>query len=53
VITAIASNWDLFAENLQTLRPALISLNVATMIIGIGIATAAGFTWQECKTISI
>ena len=53
VLAALAGNWSLFAENLASLGPALISLNVVLMLLGLGIAGAAGLAWRTRKTISI
>lgn len=53
VIAAVAANWDLFIENLASLGPALISLNLIMMLLGLGIAALAGLTWRERKTISV
>jgi BASS family bile acid:Na+ symporter len=53
IIAAIASNWSLLTTNAGTLGPALLTLNLSTMIGGLVIATALGLTWRERKTISI
>jgi BASS family bile acid:Na+ symporter len=53
IIAAIASNWSLLTTNAGTLGPALLTLNLSTMIGGLLIATALGLTWRERKTISI
>ena len=53
VLAALAGNWSLFAENLASLGPALISFNVVLMLLGLGIAGAAGLAWRTRKTISI
>lgn len=53
ILAAIASNWDLFVENLASLGPALATLNLVTMIGGLVIAGVLGLTWSEQKTISI
>ena len=53
ILAAIASNWTLLIENVGTIGPALLALNLSTMIGGLLIATALGFAWQERKTISI
>ncbi len=53
ILAAIASNWGLLTENAGTLAPALLTLNLSTMIGGLLIATALGLTWRERKTISI
>lgn len=53
VIAALAANWSMFIANLATLGPALISLNVVMMLLGLGFAAAGGLAWQARKTISI
>ena len=53
ILAAIASNWGLLIENLALLGPALLTLNLSTMIGGLIIAAALGLTWTEQKTISI
>ncbi|MBU2994612.1 bile acid:sodium symporter family protein [Octadecabacter sp. 1_MG-2023] len=53
ILAAIASNWTLLTENVAKLGPALLSLNVVTMLAGLLIAGALGLTWAERKTISI
>ena len=53
ILAAIASNWALLVANAGTLGPALMALNLSTMIGGFLIATALGLTLRERKTISI
>ena len=53
VAAALASNWRLFVNNLPTLAPSLIALNVALLVIGYFIAKAAGLTINEVKTVAI
>jgi BASS family bile acid:Na+ symporter len=53
ILAAIASNWALFVENFASLGPALATLNIVTMLAGLGIAAILGLTWSEQKTISI
>jgi BASS family bile acid:Na+ symporter len=53
VLAAIATNWSLVVENFVRIGPALLSLNLATMLAGLGVATVFGFVWRERKTISI
>ncbi|WP_299687739.1 bile acid:sodium symporter family protein [uncultured Tateyamaria sp.] len=53
VLAALAGNWDVFTANLPTLGPALITLNVALLLIGLGIARALALSWDQAKTISI
>ncbi|WP_415921132.1 bile acid:sodium symporter family protein [Tateyamaria sp. SN6-1] len=53
VLAALAGNWDVFTTNLPTLGPALITLNVALLLIGLGLARAARLAWDQAKTVSI
>ena len=53
VLAALASNWDVFTSNLPTLGPALITLNVALLLIGLAMARALALNWAQAKTISI
>ncbi len=53
ILAAILSNWHTLRTNVTALGPALISLNLTTMIGGLLIAAALGLTWREQKTISI
>ena len=53
VIAAVATNWDTFIENLTTLAPALVTLNVALLAVGCLTAKAAGLSANEMKTIAI
>lgn len=53
VLAALAGNWSLFVENLATLGPALMALNIILMLIGFGLAAAAGLALQARKTVSI
>ncbi|WP_298847075.1 bile acid:sodium symporter family protein [uncultured Ruegeria sp.] len=53
VVAALAANWKLFVDNLGIMGAGLISLNVALLLIGLGLARAANLSWNECKTVSI
>ncbi len=53
VIAALAGNWQLFVDNLGIMGAGLISLNIALLLIGLGVARAANLSWKESKTISI
>lgn len=53
VVAALAGNWQLFIDNLGVMGTALISLNVALLLIGLALGRVAGLTWNETKTISI
>ncbi|MEO1107507.1 MAG: bile acid:sodium symporter family protein [Pseudomonadota bacterium] len=53
VVAALAGNWQTFVDNLGIMGTGLISLNIALLLIGLGIARAANLSWAECKSISI
>ena len=53
VAAALASNWNLFVENLPVLGPALIVLNNVLMIVGGGLASLAGLNMAEVKTVAV
>jgi len=53
VIAAVVSNWSLFTGNMGALGPAMVTLNIVTMMAGLFIAGLFGFAWRERKTISI
>lgn len=53
VIAALAGNWSIFVDNLGIMGAGLITLNVALLLIGLGLARAAKLSWTESKTISI
>ncbi len=53
VLAALAGNWQLFVENVTTLGPALISMNVVLMALGFGLAVVFGLATFSAKTVSI
>ncbi len=53
VLAALAGNWQLFVDNLGIMGAGLVTLNVALLAIGLGLARAAKLSWNESKTISI
>ena len=53
VLAALAANWQTFSENLGIMGGGLITLNIALLLIGLGIAKAANLSWDEAKTVSI
>ena len=53
VLAALAGNWQFFIENLSSIGAALIALNIALLLIGLGLARIAKLTWEEAKTISV
>ncbi len=53
VVAALLGNWDIFIANLPTLGPALITLNIALLLIGLALARLAALNWAQVKTVSI
>lgn len=53
VLAALAANWDVFLANIGTLGPALAMMIIIMMLAGLAIASFAGLTWKERKTVSI
>jgi BASS family bile acid:Na+ symporter len=53
VVGALAANWKIFVENLWTLGPALIALNIILLLVGGGLARLAGLNPTEVKTVAI
>lgn len=53
VIWALGSNWSIFTDNLPTLGPALVLLNVLLMALAFGVARLFSLTVPEGKAISI
>ena len=53
VIAALTGNWQLFIDNLRIMGAGLITLIIALLAIGLGIARATKLSWSESKTISI
>ncbi|CUH45773.1 bile acid:sodium symporter family protein [Ruegeria atlantica] len=53
VVAALAGNWQLFVDNLGVMGAGLITLNIALLLIGLGLARAAKLSWNESKTVSI
>lgn len=53
VVGALAANWTVFVENLWTLGPALIALNIILLLVGGGLARIAGLNPTEVKTVAI
>ena len=53
VIAALAGNWDLFVTNVAILGPALITLNIGLLLVGLVLAAMAGLSWSERKTVSV
>ncbi len=53
VIAALASNWETFIENIAILGPILVALNIVLLVLGVALATLAGLTFKEVKTIAV
>lgn len=53
IVAALASNWEIFLANIGSLGPALITMIILMMLAGLVVASLAGLTWKERKTISI
>ncbi|WP_170400469.1 bile acid:sodium symporter family protein [Ruegeria arenilitoris] len=53
VLAALAGNWQLFIDNLGIMGAGLVTLNIALLTIGLGLARAAKLSWNESKTVSI
>lgn len=50
---ALAANWGLFVDNLSTLGPILIGMNVALLFLGAGMARLAGLPRDQRAAIAI
>lgn len=53
VVGALASNWTRFVENLPTLGPSLVVLNISLLLIGLALALLFGLGLKKAATISI
>ncbi|MEL6745384.1 MAG: bile acid:sodium symporter, partial [Pseudomonadota bacterium] len=53
VVGALASNWRLFVDNLATLGPLLIVLNVVLLVIGFAVASLLGLDRRERVAVAI
>ena len=53
IVAALASNWGVFLANIGSLGPALVTMIILMMLAGLGVASLAGLTWKERKTVSI
>ena len=53
VAAALASNWDLFVENLPVLGPALVALNAVMLALGYGSGRLLGVGERRAATIGI
>lgn len=53
VLLALVRNWNVFWTNLPDLGPALISLNVLLLALGLAISRLVGLGYQDTSTVSI
>lgn len=53
VVAALLGNWDIFRTSLPTLGPALITLNITLLLLGLVIARLASLNWAQAKTVSV
>jgi BASS family bile acid:Na+ symporter len=53
ILAALAANWDAFLANIGNLGPALAIMIIVLLLAGLGVASLAGLTWKERKTVSI
>ncbi|WP_147127178.1 bile acid:sodium symporter family protein [Shimia ponticola] len=53
ILAALAANWSLFIDNLATMGPLLIGLNIVMLGLGVGLARAAGLDSAESAAIAI
>jgi BASS family bile acid:Na+ symporter len=53
VAVAIAANWSVLVENLEILAPALITINIQLIVLGIAIPVMFGLDFAEVKTIAV
>lgn len=53
VVGALAANWQVFIDNLPSLGPALIVLNIVLLLAGGLFANLMGLDREEQKTVSI
>ena len=53
VAAALLGNWDILMASLPTLGPALITLNLALLLIGLGLGRLAALSRRQAKTVSI
>lgn len=53
VIGALAANWAVFVENIGTLGPVLVTLNIAMLAIGFGMARMMGLMKHDAIAVAI
>lgn len=53
VVAAIATNWALIVENIGTLGPVLVAINVVLLVLGVAVARGLGLSGGEGICISV
>ena len=53
ILGALAANWDTFISNIGILGPLLVTLNLAMLAIGFGIARILGLARPEATAIAV
>ncbi|MEO0677840.1 MAG: bile acid:sodium symporter family protein [Pseudomonadota bacterium] len=53
ILAALASAWDIFIENLPTLGPLLVVMNILLLILGMGLARLGGLPREDGVAIAI
>lgn len=53
VVAAIASNWALIVDNIGTLGPVLVAINVVLLVLGVAVARGLGLSGGEGICISV
>lgn len=53
VVAAIATNWALIVENIGTLGPVLVAINLVLLVLGVAVARGLGLSGGEGICISV
>lgn len=53
LVASIVTNWQVFIDNLPSLGPALITLNLALFALGFGVSALVGVSPRDQATITI
>ena len=53
VVAAVGTNWVLIVENIGTLGPVLVAINVVLLVLGVAVARALSLTGGEGICISV
>lgn len=53
VVGALASNWQLFVDNLTTLGPLLVVLNIVLLVVGFAVASLLGLDPRQRVAVAI